>query len=79
MSYVFTPAAWDSPLVELGRCTGFLDCFMHAGSRQARSLELRRILPAVLIASAALLVGDLCLAWAGQRLCRMSRPAGERE
>nr|WP_246470219.1 Tn3 family transposase [Streptomyces olivoverticillatus] len=38
-----------SLLVELDRRTGFLDCFTHAGGKQARSAELKRNLPAVLI------------------------------
>ncbi len=41
-----------SLLVELDRRTGFLDCFTHAGGKQARSPELKRNLLAVLIANA---------------------------
>ncbi|MGW6521681.1 Tn3 family transposase [Streptomyces sp. NPDC054962] len=41
-----------SLLVELDRRTGFLDCLTHAGSKQARSSELKRNLLAVLIANA---------------------------
>lgn len=41
-----------SLLVELGRRTGFLDCFTHAGGKQTRSPELKRNLLAVLIANA---------------------------
>lgn len=41
-----------SLLIELDRRTGFLDCFTHAGGKQARTPELKRNLLAVLIASA---------------------------
>ena len=39
-------------LIELDRRTGFLECFTHAGGKQARSPELKRNLLAVLIANA---------------------------
>ena len=39
-----------SLLVEMDKGTGFLDCFTHAGGKQARSPELKRNLIAVLIA-----------------------------
>ncbi|MFB9835522.1 Tn3 family transposase [Actinoallomurus acaciae] len=39
-----------SLLNELDKRTGFLDCFAHAGGKQARSSELKRNLIAVLIA-----------------------------
>ncbi|MGH3857988.1 Tn3 family transposase, partial [Actinokineospora sp.] len=38
-----------SLLIELDKRTGFLDCFTHAGGKQARSPELKRNLIAVLI------------------------------
>jgi len=38
-----------SLLIELDKRTGYLDCFIHAGGRQARSPELKRNLIAVLI------------------------------
>ncbi|MBT2554426.1 Tn3 family transposase [Arthrobacter sp. ISL-5] len=38
-----------SLLIELDKRTGYLDCFTHAGGKQARSPELKRILIAVLI------------------------------
>ncbi|WP_405389046.1 Tn3 family transposase [Streptomyces sp. NBC_01102] len=38
-----------SLLVEMDRHTGFLDCFTHAGSKQARSPQLKRNLIACLI------------------------------
>jgi TnpA family transposase len=41
-----------SLLIELDRRTGFLECFSHAGGKQARSPELKRNLLAVLIANA---------------------------
>jgi Tn3 transposase DDE domain len=41
-----------SLLIELDRRTGFLECFTHAGSKQARTSELKRNLLAVLIANA---------------------------
>jgi hypothetical protein len=39
-----------SLLIEMDKRTGFLDCFTHAGGKQARSPELKRNLIAVLIA-----------------------------
>ena len=36
-------------MIELDKRTGYLDCFIHAGGRQARSPELKRNLIAVLI------------------------------
>jgi len=44
----FAPIA--SLLIELDKRTGFLDCFTHAGGKQARSSELKRNLIAVLLA-----------------------------
>jgi TnpA family transposase len=41
-----------SLLIELDRRTGFLECFTHAGGKQARTSELKRNLLAVLIANA---------------------------
>jgi hypothetical protein len=41
-----------SLLIELDKRTGYLDCFTHAGGKQARSSELKRNLIAVLIAQA---------------------------
>src|SRR6266568_7910534 len=41
-----------SLLIELDRRTGFLECFTHAGGKQARTPELKRNLLAVLIANA---------------------------
>jgi TnpA family transposase len=41
-----------SLLIELDGRTGFLDCFTHAGGKQARSSELKRNLIAVLLAQA---------------------------
>jgi len=41
-----------SLLIELDRRTGFLECFAHAGGKQARTPELKRNLLAVLIANA---------------------------
>ncbi|GAA2664327.1 hypothetical protein GCM10010307_85730 [Streptomyces vastus] len=38
-----------SLLVEMDRHTGFLDCFVHAGGKQARSPQLKRNLIACLI------------------------------
>jgi hypothetical protein len=38
-----------SLLIELDKRTGYLDCFTHAGGKQARSPELKRNLIAVLI------------------------------
>jgi len=46
----FAPIA--SLLIELDRRTGFLDCFTHAGGKQARSPQLKRNLLAVLIGHA---------------------------
>ncbi len=40
-----------SLLIELDRRTGFLECFTHAGGKQARTPELKRNLLAVLIAN----------------------------
>lgn len=39
-----------SLLIELDKRTGFLDCFTHAGGKQARSPEVKRNLIAVLLA-----------------------------
>jgi TnpA family transposase len=39
-----------SLLIELDKRTGFLDCFTHAGGKQARSHELKRNLIAVILA-----------------------------
>lgn len=39
-----------SLLIELDKRTGYLDCFTHAGGKQARSPELKRNLIAVLLA-----------------------------
>ncbi|MFE3262267.1 Tn3 family transposase [Nocardia sp. NPDC059229] len=39
-----------SVLIELDKRTGYLDCFTHAGGKQARSPELKRNLIAVLLA-----------------------------
>jgi hypothetical protein len=39
-----------SLLIELDKRTGYLDCFTHAGGRQARTSELKRNLIAVLLA-----------------------------
>ncbi|AHH97577.1 Tn3 family transposase [Kutzneria albida] len=39
-----------SLLIELDKRTGYLDCFTHAGGKQARSSELKRNLIAVLLA-----------------------------
>jgi hypothetical protein len=39
-----------SLLIEMDRRTGFLDCFTHAGGKQARAPEVKRNLIAVLIA-----------------------------
>ncbi|WP_152104041.1 Tn3 family transposase, partial [Rhodococcus aetherivorans] len=36
--------------IELDKRTGYLDCFTHAGGKQARSPELKRNLIAVLLA-----------------------------
>jgi TnpA family transposase len=41
-----------SLLIELDKRTGYLDCFTHAGGKQARSSELKRNLIAVLLAHA---------------------------
>ena len=41
-----------SLLIELDKRTGYLDCFTHAGGKQARSPELKRNLIAVLLAQA---------------------------
>ncbi|WSG61217.1 Tn3 family transposase [Nocardia sp. NBC_01730] len=41
-----------SLLIELDKRTGFLDCFVHATGKQARSSELKRNLIAVLLANA---------------------------
>jgi hypothetical protein len=38
-----------SLLIELDKRTGYLDCFTHAGGKQARSPELKRNLIGVLI------------------------------
>ncbi|WP_194909560.1 Tn3 family transposase [Catenulispora rubra] len=46
----FAPIA--SLLIELDRRTGFLECFTHAGGKQARSPQLKRNLLAVLIGHA---------------------------
>jgi hypothetical protein len=46
----FAPIA--SLLIELDRRTGFLECFVHAGGKQARSPQLKRNLLAVLIGHA---------------------------
>lgn len=43
-----------SLLIELDKRTGYLDCFTHAGGKQARSPELKRNLIAVLISQVIL-------------------------
>ena len=65
-----------SLLIEMDKRTGFLDCFTHAGGKQARTAELKRNLIAVLIAHATNLgltrMADACgisydvLAWTAE-------------
>ncbi|WP_405148999.1 Tn3 family transposase [Sphaerisporangium sp. NBC_01403] len=65
-----------SLLIELDKRTGYLDCFTHAGGKQARSTELRRNLIAVLISHSTNLgltrMADACgisydvLAWTSE-------------
>ncbi|WP_207756981.1 Tn3 family transposase [Nonomuraea cypriaca] len=65
-----------SLLIELDKRTGFLDCFTHAGGKQARSPELKRNLIAVLLAHSTNLgltrMADACgisydvLAWTSE-------------
>jgi hypothetical protein len=65
-----------SLLIEMDKRTGYLDCFTHAGGKQARSPELKRNLIAVLIAQATNLgltrMADACgisydiLAWTSE-------------
>lgn len=65
-----------SLLIELDKRTGFLDCFTHAGGKQARSVDLKRNLIAVLLAHATNLgltrMADACgisydvLAWTAE-------------
>lgn len=65
-----------SLLIELDKRTGFLDCFTHAGGKQARSPELKRNLIAVLISHSTNLgltrMADACgisddiLAWTAE-------------
>ncbi|MGW4641625.1 Tn3 family transposase [Sphaerisporangium sp. NPDC004334] len=65
-----------SLLIELDKRTGYLDCFTHAGGKQARSPELRRNLIAVLISHSTNLgltrMADACgisydvLAWTSE-------------
>ncbi|MEU0566946.1 Tn3 family transposase [Nonomuraea sp. NPDC005983] len=65
-----------SLLIELGKRTGYLDCFTHAGGKQARSPELKRNLIAVLISHSTNLgltrMADACgisydvLAWTAE-------------
>jgi len=63
-------------LIELDKRTGYLDCFTHAGGKQARSPELKRNLIAVLISHSTnpglTRMADACgisydvLAWAAE-------------
>ncbi|GAB2719059.1 Tn3 family transposase [Arthrobacter bambusae] len=65
-----------SLLIELDKRTGYLDCFTHAGGKQARSPELKRNLIAVLISHSTNLgltrMADACgisydvLAWTAE-------------
>jgi TnpA family transposase len=65
-----------SLLIEMDKRTGFLDCFTHAGGKQARSPELKRNLIAVLLAHSTNLgltrMADACgisydvLAWTSE-------------
>lgn len=65
-----------SLLIEMDKRTGFLDCFTHAGGKQARSPELKRNLIAVLLAHSTNLgltrMADACgisydiLAWTAE-------------
>ncbi|MEU0478341.1 Tn3 family transposase [Streptosporangium sp. NPDC006013] len=65
-----------SLLIELDKRTGYLDCFNHAGGKQARSPELKRNLIAVLLAHSTNLgltrMADACgisydvLAWTSE-------------
>ncbi len=65
-----------SLLIELDKHTGFLDCFTHAGGKQARTSEVKRNLIAVLISHATNLgltrMADACgisydiLAWTAE-------------
>ncbi|SFL21829.1 Tn3 transposase DDE domain-containing protein [Streptosporangium canum] len=65
-----------SLLIELDKRTGYLDCFTHAGGKQASSPELKRNLIAVLLAHSANLgltrMADACgisydvLAWTSE-------------
>jgi len=65
-----------SLLIELDKRTGFLDCFTHAGGKQARSSEVKRNLIAVLISHSTNLgltrMADACgisydvLAWTAE-------------
>jgi hypothetical protein len=65
-----------SLLIELDQCTGFLDCFTHAGGKRAHSPELKRNLIAVLISHSTNLgltrMADACgisydiLAWTSE-------------
>ncbi|MFF0144514.1 Tn3 family transposase [Amycolatopsis sulphurea] len=65
-----------SLLIELDKRTGYLDCFTHAGGKQARSPELKRNLIAVLLAHSTNLgltrMADACgisydvLAWTSE-------------
>ncbi|WP_224386186.1 Tn3 family transposase [Pseudonocardia sp. ICBG1293] len=65
-----------SLLIEMDKRTGFLDCFTHAGGKQARTRELKRNLIAVLLAQSTNLgltrMADACgisydiLAWTAE-------------
>ncbi len=65
-----------SLLIEMDKRTGFLDCFTHAGGKQARTPELKRNLIAVLLAQSTNLgltrMADACgisydiLAWTAE-------------
>lgn len=76
-----------SLLIELDKRTGFLDCFTHAGGKQARSPELKRNLIAVLISHSTNLgltrMADACgisydiLAWTTEWYVREETLRGE--